>query len=244
MSNESYLVVCDTPDIYPSREMSPEQTADRVVACDVQNVPLLWLAMFRPADLVSRTLEPERDGSADDERLAEVLAALGIDAEAGAAAEAGGDEGDGEDGAASVVAPVVSKDRALAQLEQALPVLHRLFAGAGRLDEHAGLLRQAVAGAPGSYVTIELDEVAGLYPPKSEYYQTLREMLATFDGPTDEDADRDRLVDMTLLRTDRPFPPARITGEEPDDDLWNHSRLLGEAWERPLPWSGSPAGAG
>jgi hypothetical protein len=110
-------------------------------------------------------------------------------------------------------------------------------AAEGRLDEHAALLRQAIVDAPGTHVTIEPDEIAGLHPPKSEYFQTLRALLATFDGPADPIADRDRLVTMARIRTGRPFPPARITGDEPDDDLWNHTRLLGDPWERPLPWS-------
>jgi len=131
----------------------------------------------------------------------------------------------------------------LAQLDAALPALHRLFGDEGRLDEHVALLRQGVAEAPGRFVTIELEEIAVMHSSTEEYYAMLRDALASLDEPTDVTADRERLVGLAQLRPGRPFPPARLVLDgldAPDDDWWNHSRLLGTRYLRAVPWEPPP----
>ena len=130
------------------------------------------------------------------------------------------------------------RERALAQLDAALPALHSIFEGAGRLDDHAALLREGVASMPGRFVTIELYEIAVLID-EEEFYRDLRAALGSLDRAADLAADRARLVNLAQLREGRPFPPARLVVDgldAPDDDWWNHSRLLGTRYLRPVPW--------
>jgi hypothetical protein len=51
MANRSYLTVTTSNNIYPSFERPGVTSSGEVVACDVNAIPLLWLAMFRVEDL-------------------------------------------------------------------------------------------------------------------------------------------------------------------------------------------------
>jgi len=205
MANRSYLFVSDHDGICPAWVEGVEEPEQLVLAEDVYCVPLLWLALFRPADLRTTTFPADED---DD--VAEF----------------------------PVTAPLATKERALAQLDAALPTLNRLFAAEGPLDEHAALLRDGIAGMPGGFVTVDLYEIAVLRD-EDAYHRTLRAALASFEEPGDAAADRERLVDLAQLRPGRPFPPARLLLDErdaADDDWWNFVRLLGAGFVRPVPW--------
>jgi hypothetical protein len=204
MANRSYLFVGDHDGINPGWTGGVPDLEQQVLAEDVYCVPLLWLAMFRPADLVTATFPPE--------------------------------DPDDDEGPVEATAPLAPKERALAQLDAALPALHEIFAGAGRLDDHAALLRQGVESMPGRFVTIELYEIAVLIDEEA-FYRDLRAALGGLDRPGTQD--RARLTELAQLREGRPFPPARLVldgPDAPDDDLWNHSRLLGVSYLRPVPW--------
>lgn len=232
MSNSSYLCATDLRSLYPSTTDRDFDPSKGVVAYDVRCVPLLWLAMFRPGDLVTQTIVIEPDPSAV---LFEFDEAVGDFVEAEPSPE------DEEDEIVEATAPLVAKDRALARLEAAVPVLGRLFAAEGPLDEHAAMLRRAVAAAPGAYLTIELDEIEGLWEPGT-FQPALRAALASLDGGTD--ADRADLVEIAQLREGRAFPPARLLfgdGDVEDDDLWNLARLLGVSFSAEVPWEPSTA---
>lgn len=205
MANRTYLFVGDHDGINPGWRPGIPGLEQQVLAEDVFCVPLLWLAMFRPADLVTTTF-PLDDPDDDDE------------------------------GPIEATAPLAPKERALAQLDAALPALHEIFDGAGRLDDHAALLRQGVQSMPGRFVTIELYEIAVLIDEET-YYRDLRDALGGLDRPGTKD--RARLTDLAQLREGRPFPPARLVLDgldAPVDDGWNHSRLLGVSFLRPVPW--------
>jgi hypothetical protein len=205
MANRSYLFVGDHDGINPGWRAGVPGLEQQVLAEDVYCVPLLWLAMFRPADLVTATFPPD-------------------------------DPDDDDEGPIEATAPLAPKERALAQLDAALPALHEIFDGAGRLDDHAALMRQGVESMPGRFVTIELYEIAVLIDEET-YYRDLRAALGGLDRPGT--ADRARLTDLAQLREGRPFPPARLVLDgldAPDDDWWNHSRLLGASYLRPVPW--------
>jgi hypothetical protein len=210
MANRSYLFVGDHEGINPGWNTDIPDLERLVLAEDVYCVPLLWLAMFRPADLVTATFPPDDD--------------------------------DDDEGPIEVTAPLAPRERALAQLDAAVPALHSIFDGAGPLDEHAALLREAVASMPGRFVTIELYEIAVL-TDEEKFYRDLRDALGSLDGPGDLAEDRARLTDLAQLREGRPFPPARLVVDgldAPDDDWWNHSRLLGTCFLRPVPWEPAP----
>ncbi|MDN3355779.1 hypothetical protein [Actinomadura sp. DC4] len=204
MANRSYLFVGDHEGINPGWRAGVPDLGQQVLAEDVYCVPLLWLAMFRPADLVTTTFPPE--------------------------------DPDDDEGPIEATAPLAPKGRALAQLDAALPSLHEIFDGAGRLDDHAALLRQGVEEMPGRFVTIELYEIAVLIDERT-FYRDLRAALGGLDRPGPPG--RARLADLAQLREGRPFPPARLVLDgldASDDDCWNHSRLLGVSFLRPVPW--------
>ncbi|MFE7559323.1 hypothetical protein [Kitasatospora sp. NPDC057500] len=214
MANYSYLCSTDAPSLYPSSQVAGFDPKTGVVAHDVSCVPLLWLAMFRPADLVTGVFTVDEDDLDDD-----------------------------EDPEVEATAPLVAKERALAQLDAALPVLNGLFAGEGPLDAHAALLRRAVERAPGAFVTIELEEVEGIWADEDAFQPTLRAALAGLDVGTDSGMDgaatRARLIELSRLRPGLPFPPARLIVDgmdADDDDYWNLVRLLGTGFMSEVPW--------
>ncbi|GAA1695707.1 hypothetical protein GCM10009830_49540 [Glycomyces endophyticus] len=232
MPNSSYLCATDQRTLYPSTTDKGFVPDTDVVAYDVRCVPLLWLALFRPADLVAQTIVIEPDPDA-------VYYEFGPD---GDFVEVETPAEEAVDQVVEAVAPLVGKDLALARLDAAVPVLNRLFAGEGPLDEHAAMLRRAVADAPGAYLTIELDEIEGLWEPGT-FQPALRAALASLEAPADAEADRARLVEIAQLREGRAFPPARMllgdqTGVE-EDDYWNLARLLGASFSAEVPWEPS-----
>ncbi|MCD0444650.1 hypothetical protein LO763_13560 [Glycomyces sp. A-F 0318] len=121
------------------------------------------------------------------------------------------------------------------------------------------MLRRAAAAAPGAHLTIELDEIEGLWEPGA-FQPALRAAPASLDGGTDPEADRARLVELAQLRPGRPFPAARLlfddggaengavengaveNGIVEDDDYWNLVRLLGASFSAEVPWEPSAAG--
>lgn len=227
MPNSSYLCTADRETLYPSTTVEGFAAATDVVAYDVRCVPLLWLALFRPADLRTQTIVIEAD---PDAVYAEFDEATGEFVEV--------EDHEEEDEVVEAVAPLVGKDRALAQLDAALPVLNRLFEPEGPLDDHAAMLRHAVAAAPGRFITIELDEIEGLWE-EGTFQPAVRAALACFDGSTDAESERANLIEIAQLRAGRPFPPARLllADHEPvDDDYWNLSRLFGASFSAPVPW--------
>ena len=61
MSNRSYLCGTNLETIYPSFVDKSYDSENNTIACDVYCVPLLWTALFRPADLVRKTFKVDRD---------------------------------------------------------------------------------------------------------------------------------------------------------------------------------------
>jgi hypothetical protein len=229
MPNSSYLCTTDAESLYPSTTVADFEPSTHVVACDARCVPLLWLALFRAADIRTQTIVIEAD---PDAVFYEFDEATGDFVET--------DEED-EDEVVEAVAPLVAKERALAQLDAAVPALNRLFEAEGPLDGHAAMLRQAVAAAPGKFITIELDEIDGLWE-EGTFQPALRAALSDMDASADPVAERANLVEIAQLRAGRAFPPARflLDGRDAaDDDLWNFVRLLGTAFSAEVPWEPS-----
>ncbi|SDK80320.1 hypothetical protein SAMN05216298_1430 [Glycomyces sambucus] len=228
MPNSSYLCATDLRTVYPSTTDKGFNAATDVVAYDVRCVPLLWLAMFRTADLVTQTVVIEPDPDA-------VYYELGPN---GDFVEIPTPAAETVDQVVEAVAPLTAKERALAQLDAAVPVLNRLFPE-GPLDEHAAMLRRAVAEAPGAHLTIELDEIEAMWEPDT-FQPALRAALAGLDEPGEPKADRARLVELAQLREGRPFPSAlALLGDQngiEDDDYWNLVRLLGAGFSAAVPW--------
>lgn len=137
-------------------------------------------------------------------------------------------------------APIAPKNIALKQLERATRVLNKLFRAEGPVDEYAVLLGKAVADVPGQFVTIEMEEIAELWIPNAaDFYLQFSAALGSLKSPRVRAADRERMVCISKLRPGLSFPRARCFLEKDRvsaDDCWNHTRLIGASWSRPVPW--------
>jgi len=102
MSNRSYLAASNADTIYPSFAQKGYNAPEQLIATDVENLPLLWLALFREADLRRKVFKVQGQ---------EVPA----------------------------FAPVCSKEKALQQLEQAVPYLSKIFPKLGSLKEYGAM---------------------------------------------------------------------------------------------------------
>ena len=66
-------------------------------------------------------------------------------------------------------APVCAKDKALAQLDQAIPYLMKVLPKLGPLKDYGLMFRSAIEPLPYRFVSIELEEIAGLYPKEHQF---------------------------------------------------------------------------
>jgi hypothetical protein len=125
------------------------------------------------------------------------------------------------------------------------------------LQEHADILASAISSAGREFVIIELVELEYCVSP-DYFWPLFRHCLRGFDDPGCSIQDfsrprflqsifrrqkrlswRDSLSWITTLRFEVVFPVADMLlprGHYSDDDLWNISRLFGEALYRPVPW--------
>jgi ankyrin repeat protein len=59
MSNTAYLCCNHFPDIYPNAQAKGYKPQQQTVACAVEHVPLLWMALFRKSDLQTAKIETD-----------------------------------------------------------------------------------------------------------------------------------------------------------------------------------------
>ncbi len=207
MSNLSYLCASDFNRIYPSFENPEFKPEQHTVACCVEGVPLLWIAMFRPDDLREAQFQVTRDG--------------------------------GEVDTLRAWAPLAPRQKALDQLKAAVPLLNRLFADWGALDQHAQFLEETVDDAKGDLLTIELEEIEVLHR-EGDFRRRFENALRYLVSPTNDDPEvRKDFVEVACLEREGGFPAADTLVEDADLDEeqeWNLSHLLGESHMRPVTW--------
>ncbi len=207
MANRSYLCVSDVETIYPNIGDPNYDSRVQTVAFDAYCVPLVWLAMFRPADMRTQVFEVEGQQ-------------------------------------VTTTAPITRKALAFEQLARALPTLNRMFRAEGPLDGYAELLRTAVADAPGRFVTIEMEEIAGLWTPDpADFYRQFSTAIGRLELSRTRAANRERLLCISKLWEVKRFPPARCFLDKLEvsgDDTVTHCRLIGASWFRPVPWDAEP----
>ncbi|WP_040163269.1 hypothetical protein [Microbacterium gorillae] len=225
MSNNAYLTTTEPDTIYPSVVLPDFEQEESGIAVDANAVPLLWLALFRSDDLVTADVydPPEPDDT---------------EPEWGEDEEEDDEPDDRDDVDIEATAPVTSKAEALDHLAEAVPILEDALDA--RLSPYADMLRAAVTDTVGAAVTIEWDEVESLWAPDS-FLPAVRRVWAALDRGSFDAQDRAALVDLTALRP-APIPDVRILLDGAPtsvDDEWNHTRVLGSALARPVPWEPS-----
>jgi hypothetical protein len=179
MSNRSYLTASDADTIYPSFAQKDYDAPEQLIATDVENLPLLWLALFREGDLQRKVFKVEGQ---------EVPA----------------------------FAPICSREKALQQLEQALPHLARIFPKLGALKEYGAMFRSAIEPLPYRFVSIELEEIAGLYPKEHRFEEILTLGLRGFDSP---DRIQFHCDDVVIDLSGMQVSVEPMAGEEMDEEL-------------------------
>jgi hypothetical protein len=76
MGNKSYLCVTNAKTTYPSWVNQRFDLHRQTVACAAYSVPLLWAALFRPADIVRKTLTVEGEKVVTEAPLATLKKAI------------------------------------------------------------------------------------------------------------------------------------------------------------------------
>jgi len=127
-------------------------------------------------------------------------------------------------------APVCPKDRALQQLDQAVPYLSTIFPKLERLAEYASMFRSAIEPLPYRFVSIELEEIAGLYPKEHRFEELLILGLRGYDSPNEI---RFHCEDVTIDMSGMQISFEPMDGEDVDEELMQE-----------LNSGGSPASAG
>lgn len=203
MGNKAWLTTAARRQTFPRLQEPGYDPARHTVACCTWGIPLLWLPLFRPADLLMEDVTVEGGRTYRDP------------------------------------APVAETAVALARLAEAVPRLNALFPGQGPLDRYAALLREAVASTGRPFLTLEAEQLAWMGEPNA-YYRRLGRALAYFDEPETPQGRDDLLyLTPTVSEPDLPFPDPQAVWENdgPDvEDLELLGFLLGERWERPVPW--------
>lgn len=186
MSNRSYLTASNVESIYPSFAEKKYDPSKQLIASDVENLPLLWLALFREDDLQRKVFK------------------------------LGGDE-------VPAFAPICSKEKALRQLDEAIPYLSKIFPKLGRLEEYAAMFRSAIVPLTYHFVSIELEEIAGLYPEEHRFEEILTLALRGFTNPKDI---RFQCDDVTIDFSGMQISAEAMPGDEEDEELMEEIREL------------------
>jgi len=173
------LAASNADTIYPSFAQKGYNAPEQLIATDVENLPLLWLALFREADLRRKVFKVQGQ---------EVPA----------------------------FAPVCSKEKALQQLEQAVPYLSKIFPKLGSLKEYGAMFRSAIEPLPYKFVSIELEEIAGLYPNEHRFEEILTLGLRGFDSP---DKIHFHCDDVVIDLSGMQVSVEPMAGEEMDEEL-------------------------
>lgn len=138
-------------------------------------------------------------------------------------------------------APVADAKVALGRLAAGAARLAGLFPRAGSLAAHAEALAAAIAGFRGRHLTIELHEIAAMWPRRADFDRALERALRYVGGEAVPGA-RATVLHLTQLHAGRRWPPASGLYDRPrvaKADAENLARLLGAEVRRPLAWEAS-----
>jgi len=230
MPKTSYLCSTNRRATYPREEDPTFSLQTDLIANGARCVPLLWLAMFRSADIVRRTVVTRTEPTLFIELSTwqqKIREPQNIEIE--------------------TEAPITSVGRAIEQIEAAIPYFNAMFQEEGRLDDYAELLIQALRFVTKKFVTIDLEEIAGLVGDEC-FWGSIRAALEHIGSPPTRAA-KERLIDIAGFENLRRFPPANLALDDrrdaPFDDWGNHWRVLGQGvresgFGRAVPWELEP----
>lgn len=197
----------------------PESSILAGIACAKYRYPLLWLALFRAADVRTRTIDPNEGAEeVDPEDL------------------------DPDDAPYECAVVWVEKARGLEQLERARAWYAEAFVDFGSLDEHFALFAGVLRKTPGSHLLFEPSEVGMMTRAPEEIAPMLRALLAALDGEPDPDVAWE-LLEHARYDMDRPFPPALLhhtRGPHDPRDATNLDCLLGNSVGLTVPGGAHP----
>jgi hypothetical protein len=135
------------------------------------------------------------------------------------------------------VAPVSDVERAVAQLRQSAAKYDQMFPG-GHFADYCNLLADAVTSIGRKYVTIEMEEIACMADP-DQFYDDCRLALRSLAGDEPIADGRDKLIAISEINSKANIPFARCLLDDvdvSDDEMDTHSRIIGCAWIRAVPW--------
>jgi len=81
------------------------------------------------------------------------------------------------------LAPLCPREKALGQLREGVGHLERILPGLGPLGQYGAMFGRALEAVDFEYVTVELGEIAGLYPKEHRFDEILTLALRGFDRP-------------------------------------------------------------
>ena len=219
----AYLCCSDFESIYPSAQLKSFDPKLHTIACDVDFVPLLWLAMFRESDMQRQKIKVQgtaSEGRAPIARKSQALTRL-------------------QDSVAilnALFSPEGPVDEYIRLLREALIAAPGKFVTI-ELDEVA----QSLLGSESYFrgLTKALKYVDGAnWGLKSAHSPTIKPMFQRTSGEVAKA--RNVLAKISGLRLYRPFPDARCKLQDHDiseDMEWNFTRLIGESFTRDVPWN-------
>ena len=108
-------------------------------------------------------------------------------------------------------APVCATSKALDQLDATLSYLNRVFRTEGPFDDYIAMLRQAIEQAGYQHITIELEEISGLYPEEHKFDEILTLAFRGFSNPDD--------IQFNCSDVEMPLPDFGAPIEGPEGDL-------------------------
>ncbi len=136
------------------------------------------------------------------------------------------------------IAPISDVAVALSQLKAAIPSLNEMFKRQGKFDGYADLLSQAIQSTGRKYVTIESEEIACMGDP-DEFYDDFKTALNAINNAESLAVGQERLLKLSEIPANVRFPSANCIIENhkvSDEEMDAHSRLIGCAWIRKVPW--------
>jgi len=142
-----------------------------------------------------------------------------------------------EEGEIDATAPLAKRVDAIEHLRGCAPFLDRLFADNGCIGGHLSLFVSFLSRCKGEYVTLQLDEIARLYPTEAEFDNLLRQCLAgiRYRRPNV----REDIIALSTVMPERRFVPyEQLAVQGHQEDWWNFFRIMGESYLRnDVPWA-------